>query len=143
ATLGAPAVVDVALTREINVFRGPSDSAGARFENAVPLEAQGSARWEQPARPYGATASGFEQGATLAASQGGQWSARPRTDAISGSRWEQAERILGTLSGSQWLQLPRVRRGSRPVWEQGQGIAAARSSGYQHPPRNDARRRSR
>ncbi|MFC4659069.1 hypothetical protein ACFO0O_10075 [Cobetia amphilecti] len=143
ATLGAPAVVDVALTREINVFRGPSDSAGARFENAVPLEAQGSTRWEQPARPYGATASGFEQGATLAASQGGQWSARPRTDATSGSRWEQAERILGTISGSQWLQLPRVRRASRPVWEQGQGIAAARSSGYQHPPRNDARRRSR
>ncbi|MEO1868692.1 hypothetical protein R1T44_07010 [Cobetia amphilecti] len=143
ATLGAPAVVDVALTREINVFRGPSDSAGARFENAVPLEAQGSTRWEQPARPYGATASAFEQGATLAASQGGQWSARPRTDAISGSRWEQAERILGTLSGSRWLQLPRVRRASRPVWEQGQGIAAARSSGYQHPPRNDARRRSR
>ncbi|NVN56949.1 hypothetical protein FLM52_14485 [bacterium Scap17] len=143
ATLGAPAVVDVALTREINVFRGPSDSAGARFENAVPLEAQAGTRWEPPARPYGATASGFEQGATLAASQGGQWSARPRTDAISGSRWEQAERILGTLSGSQWLQLPRVRRGSRPVWEQGQGIAAARSSGYQHPPRNDARRHSR
>lgn len=143
ATLGAPAVVDVALTREINVFRGPADNAASRFENAVPLEAQGSTRWEQPARPYGTTASAFEQGATLAASQGGQWSARPRTDAISGSRWEQAERILGTLSGSQWLQLPRVRRASRPVWEQGQGIAAARSSGYQHPPRNDARRRSR
>ncbi len=143
ATLGAPAVVDVALTREINVFRGPSDSAGVRFENVVPLEAQGSIRWEPPARPYGTTASAFEQGATLAASQGGQWSARPRTDAISGSRWEQAERILGTLSGSRWLQLPRVRRASRPVWEQGQGIAAARSSGYQHPPRNDARRCSR
>lgn len=143
ATLVAPAVVDVALTREINVFRGPSDSAGARFENAVPLEAQGSTRWQQPARPYGATASAFEQGATLAASQGGQWSARPRTDAISGSRWEQAERILGTLSGSAWLSLPRAGRSSRPVWEQGQGIAATRSSGYQHPPRNDARRRSR
>ncbi|MGY3728005.1 MULTISPECIES: hypothetical protein [Cobetia] len=143
ATLGAPAVVDVALTRAINVFRGPADNAASRFENAVPLEAQGCARWQRPSRPYGATASGFEQGAMLAASQGGQWSARPRTDAISGSRWEQAERILGTLSGSQWLQLPRVRRASRPVWEQGQGIAAARSSGYQHPPRNDTRRRSR
>ncbi|MDO6786041.1 hypothetical protein Q4589_00405 [Cobetia marina] len=143
ATLGAPAVVDVALTREINVFRGPADNAASRFENAVPLEAQGSTRWEQPARPRSATASGFEQGATLAASQGGQWSARPRTDAISGSRWEQAERVLGALTGSAWLSLPRARRSTRPAWEQGQGIAAARSSGYQHPPRNDARRRSR
>ena len=143
ATLGAPAVVDVAMTRDINAYRGPADQAESRFENAARVETQGRSGWEPPLRSLHATRSGFEQALPLSAGQSGDWASRPRTDATSGSRWEKAERILGTLSGSQWLQLPRVRRASRPVWEQGQGIAAARSSGYQHPPRNDARRRSR
>lgn len=143
ATLGAPAVVDVAMTRDINAYRGPADQAGSRFENAVRVEAQGRSGWEPPLRSLHATRSGFEQALPLSAGQSGDWASRPRTDADSASRWEQAGRILATLSGSQWLQLPRVRRASRPVWEQGQGIAMARSSGYQHPPRADATRRSR
>ncbi|MEL0616663.1 hypothetical protein V6243_07430 [Cobetia marina] len=143
ATLGAPAVVDVAMTRDINAYRGPADQAGSRFDNAARVEAQGRSGWQPPLRSLHATRSGFEQALPLSAGQSGDWSSRPRTDAHSAPRWEQAERFLGTLSGSQWLQLPRVRRASRPVWEQGQGIATARSSGYQHPPRADATRRSR